>query len=123
MRDNLRHGTRVALAGLVMGVVFCLAIGLMGWTFGWRTAIEFSNGFFMSGSAVIIFGMLALWGGFTSRGDFAQTAPALDEDVPLNQRLKWIAIEVLREYNVLATTAIIGLVMIGMSIIAYQFFG
>lgn len=123
MRENIVHGTRVLGAGLVSGLVFCLAIGLMGWVVGWRTAIEFSNGFFMSGSAVIIFGLLALWGGFTSRGDFAQTAPELDESTPVTQRARWLAIEVLREYNVLATTAIIGLVMIGMSIIAYQFFG
>ncbi len=123
MRENILHGTRVLGAGLVSGFVFCLAIGLMGWILGWRTAVEFSNGFFMSGSAVIIFGLLALWAGFTSRGDFAQTAPALDGNEPVAQRIKWIAIEVLRDYNVLATTAIIGLVMIGMSIVAYQFFG
>lgn len=123
MRENILHGTRVLLAGLVAGLVFCLAIGLMGWTFGWRAPIEFSNGFFMSGSAAIIFGLLALWGGFTSRGDFTQTAPEIDEGTPFGQRIKWMAIEVLREYNVLATTTIIGLVMIGMSIVAYNFFG
>ncbi|MFZ5880310.1 MAG: hypothetical protein ACOY0R_13140 [Chloroflexota bacterium] len=123
MKENIASAIRILLASLSTGLAFCLLVAGIGWVSGWRTSTEFSNGFFLAGSAVIIFGLLALWGGFTSRGDFALTYTQTASDMPLGERAKWMATEVLRGYNVVVTTALIGLVMIGMSILTYKIFG
>ena len=73
MKDTLLHILRVIAAGLVAGLAFGVVVGLFGWISGWKSALEFSNGLFVAGSAMIIFGMLSAWGGFTSRGNFALT--------------------------------------------------
>jgi hypothetical protein len=41
----------------------------------------------------------------------------------IGERAKWLAIEVLRGYNVVGTMTVVGAVMIGISIISYQIFG
>jgi hypothetical protein len=123
MKENLTHILRVLLAGVVTGLALSLLIALSGLIFGWRSSVEFSNGLFLAGSAAIIFGLLSLWGGFTSRGNFALTDIQTDGDMSIGERAKWLAIEVLRGYNVVGTMTVVGAVMIGISIISYQIFG
>lgn len=123
MKENLSHVLRVLGVGTATGLAFSLLIALIGWLSGWRTIVEFSDGLFLAGSAVIIFGLLSLWGGFTSRGSFALTYAQTASDLSLGERAKQLAIDVLRGYNVVATMTVIGGVMILLSILLYQIFG
>ena len=123
MKAALLHILRVIAAGLAAGSAFGLVVGLFGWVSGWRSALEFSNGLFVAGSAIIIFGMLSAWGGFTSRGNFALTYTQTASDMSLAERAKWTAIEVMRGYNVVGTATVMGLALIALSVLAYTLFG
>ncbi|MBI3176286.1 MAG: hypothetical protein HYZ25_21380 [Chloroflexi bacterium] len=123
MKDTLLHILRVIVAGLVAGLAFGVVVGLFGWISGWKSALEFSNGLFVAGSAIIIFGLLSAWGGFTSRGNFALTYTQTASDMNLTERAKWTAIEVMHGYNVVGTGTVVGLVLIGLSVLAYTLFG
>ena len=123
MKAALLHILRVVAAGLAAGSAFGLVVGLFGWVSGWRSALEFSNGLFVAGSAIIIFGMLSAWGGFTSRGSFALTYTQTASDMSLAERAKWTAIEVMRGYNVVGTATVMGLALIALSVLTYTLFG
>ena len=123
MKAALLHILRIIAAGLAAGSAFGLVVGLFGWVSGWRSALEFSNGLFVAGSAIIIFGMLSAWGGFTSRGNFALTYTQTASDMSLAERAKWTAIEVMRGYNVVGTATVMGLALIALSVLAYTLFG
>lgn len=114
---------KLLLAGLASGLVIGILVALFGWISGWRTAIQFSNGMFVTGSAIIIFGILAVWGGFTNRGDFAQTYAQTASEMSLPERAKLMYVDVLRGYNVVITATIIGVVLIGLSVLTYNLFG
>ena len=123
MKDTLLHILRVIAAGLVAGLAIGVVVGLFGWVSGWKSALEFSNGLFVAGSAMIIFGMLSAWGGFTSRGSFALTYTQTASDMSLAERAKWTAIEVMRGYNVVGTATVMGLALIALSVLTYTLFG
>ena len=123
MKAALLHILRIIAAGLAAGSAFGLVVGLFGWVSGWRSALEFSNGLFVAGSAIIIFGMLSAWGGFTSRGSFALTYTQTASDMSLAERAKWTAIEVMRGYNVVGTATVMGLALIALSVLTYTLFG
>ncbi len=123
MKDTLLHILRVIAAGLVAGLAIGVVVGLFGWVAGWKSALEFSNGLFVAGSAIIIFGLLSAWGGFTSRGNFALTYTQTASDMSLAERAKWTAIEVMRGYNVVGTATAMGLALIALSVLTYTLFG
>jgi hypothetical protein len=115
------------LRRLSLGVLAALCIGagiaLYGWLRGWQTATQFSNALFVSGSAVIILGVLAIVGGFTSRGDFAITYSQSAGDASLPERTKQMMLDLLQGYNVLGFSGMIGVTLIGLSIFIYDVFG
>jgi hypothetical protein len=123
MKDSLLHILRGLTAGLAGGLAFGVGVGLFGWVSGWKSALEFSNGLFVAGSAIILFGLLSAWGGFTSRGSFALTYTQTASDMSLAERAKWTALEVMLCYNVIGTSGLVGLTLIGFSILAYTLFG
>ena len=123
MKDSLRNFLKILLTGIASGLVIGMLVGLFGWLRGWKTATEFSDGLFVTGSAIIIFGLLSVWGGFTMRGNFDVTYAQTASDASLPERAKQWSLDVLRGYNVLATTAIIGVVVLALSILVYNIFG
>jgi hypothetical protein len=122
-RSSLQTAFRILLAGLASGLVIGVLVALFGWVSGWKAAVEFSNGMFVTGSAIIVFGILSMWGGFTSRGNFAQTYAQTASDMSLPERAKLIYLDVLRGYNVVITCTIIGVVLIGLSVLTFNLFG
>ena len=62
MKDSLLHILRGIAAGFVAGLAVGVVVGLFCWVSGWRSSLEFSNGLFVAGSAIIIFGLLSAWG-------------------------------------------------------------
>jgi hypothetical protein len=113
---------RSILTGLALALVISLLVALFGAVSGWRTATQFSNAVFVVGSAVIIFGLLAVWGGFTSRGDFAMTYAQSVSDMSLSERVKLWVFDSLRGYHVVLVASICGALMIGLSVLIYELF-
>ena len=106
----------------VLAVIISLLVSLFGLVSGWRTSILFSNGMFVTGSAVIIFGLLSVWGGFTARGSFAITYAQSVSDMSILERGKLWMLDSLRGYNVVVVTTVCGVLLIGLSILIYQVF-
>jgi len=123
MKSAFQTSLKFLAAGLASGLVIGLLVALFGWISGWKTATQFSNGLFVTGAAVIIFGMLSVWGGFTSRGNFAITYAQTASEMSLSERAKLLYTDVLRGYNVVITATIIGAALIGLAILTYNLFG
>ncbi len=123
MRTSPQTVLHIAALALLCTLILGTLVGLYGWIAGWHSATEFSNGMFVTGSAVVIFGMLSVWGGFTSRGNFEMTYAQSVSDMSLSERAKLWATDALRGYNVLIVAAIIGALMIGLSVLIYTQFG
>ena len=110
-------------AGILAALCIGAGVVLYGWLRGWRTATQFSNGFFVSSAAVIILGVLTIVGGFTSRGNFAITYSQSAGDASGPERTKQMMVELLRGYNALIFSAITGITLVGLSILIYNLFG
>lgn len=123
MKTNFQTVLRIAIMALLCTLILGALVGLYGWVAGWRSATEFSNGLFVTGSAVIIFGLLSAWGGFTSRGNFEMTYAQSVGDMSLAERVKLWTVDALRGYNVLIAATIIGALLIGLSVLIYTIFG
>jgi hypothetical protein len=110
-------------AGSLLAAVISPLVALFGLVTGWRSAQQYSDGMFVMGSAIILFGLLAVWGGFTTRGSFAETDLPMIEGQNPSQRLRWWLLDSLRGYQTVAVMTICGLLMIGLAVLIYQVFG
>jgi hypothetical protein len=114
--NTLQTIIRTLQAGAALAAVLAPLVALFGLVMGWRTATEYSNGMFVMGSAVIIFGLLAVWGGFTSRGSFAITYAQSVSDMSMLERGKLWMIDSLRGYQTVGVMAVCGLLLIAISV-------
>src|SRR5574338_711302 len=114
LRDNLLH---VFTTGAALAAAVALLVALFGVLRGWQTAVQFSNGLFVTGSAVIILGLLAVWGGFTARGNFAITYAQSVSDMSIAERGKLWMLDSLRGYNALVVATISGVLLIGLAVL------
>ena len=62
---------QMLLVGFLIAAGLAGFISLTGRLGGWGTARQFSDGLFLSGSIVIIFGFIILVSGFTARADLS----------------------------------------------------
>ena len=123
MKSIFQTSVKFLATGLASGLMIGILVALFGWISGWKTATQFSNGLFVTGAAIIIFGMLTVWGGFTSRGNFALTYVQSASEMSLPERARLLYTDVLRGYNVVITATIIGAALIGLAILTYNLFG
>ncbi len=120
---SLQSVLRMLVTAVVLAVLMAALAALVGTLQGWKTATKFSDGMFVMGSAVIIFGLLAVWGGFTARGSFAITYAESVSDMSILERGKRWMLDSLRGYNVVVVCTVTGLVLIGFSVLIYELFG
>ena len=100
-----------------------LVVAGVGWLIGWRTATEFSNGFFILGAVVAVFGAYSALGGFGMRGNpgvnFAQTASLAS----LEERNKRMLADMMQGTNTAYIATGIGLLLIGVAVLIPILFG
>lgn len=100
-----------------------LAVAAIGWLVGWRTSTQFSNGFFILGTVVAVFGAYSALGGFGMRGNpgvnFAQTASV----APLEERNKRMIADMMQGTNTAYIATGIGLLLIVVAILISILFG
>ena len=94
-----------------------LVVAGVGWLIGWRTSTQFSNGFFILGTIVAVFGAYSALGGFGIRGNpginFAQTASV----APLEERNKRMIADMMQGTNTAYIATGIGLLLIGVAVL------
>ena len=72
---------------------------------------------------VVILGLVAVWGGFTARGDFRITYAQSVSDMSIVERGKLWMLDALRGYNAVVVATICGVLLIGLSILTFNLFG
>ncbi len=113
MRNTiLRMMISIILLSLISGVI----VAIIGLILGWKTLIEFSNGFFWGGAIMIVFGFVSFQG-YRQRG--ANWPP-----VQLNpdERATLWAADALRGQNLMITCGITGFLLLGLSFLILRLF-
>jgi hypothetical protein len=114
---------QMLLVGFLIAAGLAGIISLIGWLAGWATARQYSDGLFLSGSVVIVAGIIAIVGGFTARTDFGMLYGQSAGNMSGFERTRGMMMEMIRGYRVLAMATIIGAALILISIVTYQLFG
>ena len=97
-----------------------IILGLIGWISGWRTDIQFSNGFFFAGGIIVIIGLSSLLGTFSARSNFGIIYSQSAGDMNLLDRAKlWVA-DIRQGYNMIIICTASGLILIGLAILIDQ---
>ena len=107
------------LSGIILGwtLVDCLIVAGVGWFAHWTTAIQFSNGFFVAGMIVVVFGILSVTGGFQQRASFSLTYAETASQASLSERTQRMMADINQRYGTLIIMVITGLLLIAVSIL------
>jgi hypothetical protein len=100
---------KAALFSLLSGGVILIA----GLALGWKTATQFSDGFFWAGAILISLGLLSVMGRYTTAGgtQYSQAMARLD---PAERSSRW-AEDTVQSHNILAFLGMSGLLLLGLS--------
>ena len=109
---------RILISAILLSFVFGVIVAITGLLLGWKTATQFSDGFFWAGAILITLGFVNVLGMFSQRSvsglERSQSAVHLDAAA----RLKIWNADILRGYNLLAFLGISGLLLFGLSALA-----
>jgi hypothetical protein len=104
-------------AALIISLVLLLLGVILGWS-----AVQFSDAFFWAGSASIILGLLTVVGGFGMRSSFKTLYSQSSGDMnTLERTQQWID-ETSHSYSAYVFLFVIGLILIGVSILIGSLF-
>ena len=116
---KLKHSLLKSL--LITGVISVLLV-LLGLLLSWRSAVQFSNGFFWAGAILVVFGVLSVFGGYTSRSNFGVVYSQSAGDANLLERTKqWIS-DTEQSYSIYVLLLVSGLTLMGLSVLIDQVF-
>ena len=104
-------------------IIFALAasvIGLVGLINDWAT-VDYSNGMFIGGAAAIALAILSSFGSWGNRADFKQIYSQSAGDMSLAERSKLWAKDMTRGYNALILLSLVGILLIGSSVLIGSF--
>jgi len=117
MKEITIRYLRLCGSAVLLAVVVVLVISGIGWLAGWRAAAQFSNGLSGAGSIIVALGFLSLAGGLHMRGGLRVPNRRPDSDLNRSERARIWAAETIQGYNPLVLLAIIGLFLIGVSLL------
>lgn len=95
---------------------------LIGIISGWKTSTQFSNGFFICGSAVGLLGLLTVLGSYRSRANFGIQYSQSTSDMNLSERAKLWVKDLNQGYNALIVGVVSGALLIGISVLVDKLF-
>ena len=105
------------LKSLIISGVISLLLVLAGLLLGWKTGVQFSNGFFWAGALLIIFGVLTIFGGYSMRSDFGVVYSQSAGDANILERTKqWIA-DTEQSYSFYVVLLISGAILMLLSVL------
>jgi hypothetical protein len=99
---------RFLIGVILLSFISSIVVLIIGFTRGWNTYTQFSDGFFYAGAILISIGVLSVIGGSSQRpisGPYTQSVEPLD----MAERSKIWAKDMLRSYNVMAFLGLSGL--------------
>ena len=111
------------LIGTILGltILVSLIVLVFGMVSRWNTPVQYSNGFFMAGVLVIIFGIFSVAGGFEQRADFSILYAESVGQASIAERTQRMVAEINQRYGFMVVLIGVGILLIGISIIIGQF--
>jgi hypothetical protein len=116
---SVRFGLLLVLAFLG----FVILVALVGWLFfDWRTSTQFSNGFFILGAIVAVFGAYSAMGGFGMRGNAGVNIARTASPASLEERNKQMFADIRRGIDTAFILTLVGLLLIGVAVLLPNLF-
>lgn len=111
------------MVGIAAGiaVVLALALLLLGFFLGWKQPVQYSNGFFMTGALLIVFGVLSVAGGFAQRANVRLTYTESAAQASMAERNQRTVTDGVQRYQSMITLFGSGLLLILVSVLVGQF--
>lgn len=108
---------RSLVKSLIISGVISALLGAAGLLLSWKTAVQFSNGFFWAGALLVIFGTLSIFGGYSMRSNFGVVYSQSAGDANILERTKqWIA-DTEHSYSFYALLLISGAILMLLSVL------
>ena len=118
--NKLSLWIRIPLTALVISALAALVIIAIGLIDKWNS-VDYSNGMFIGGAVAIVFALLSSFGGWKNRADFKQGYSQSAGDMSIAERSKLWAQDVMRGYNAFLLMSLVGILLIGLSILIGSF--
>jgi hypothetical protein len=107
---------RILIGASLFALAACIVVTILGLMLGWKTSIQFSNGFFWAGALMIIIGFVS-YQGYSQRTDPARPVSSN----PAESSKLWEA-DTFRGKNSMAMFGISGLLLFGLSFLVGRLF-
>jgi hypothetical protein len=107
---------RLPIAALVIFGLVATAVGIIGLINDWGT-VDYSNGMFIGGAVAIAIAILSSFGSWGNRADFKQIYSQSAGDMSLTERSRLLVRDMTRGYNAFLLMSIVGVLLIGFSIL------
>lgn len=104
------------MAAFVLFVLAATAIGIIGLIKDWGP-VEYSNGMFIGGAVAVALAILSSFGSWGNRADFKQMYSQSAGDMSLAERSKLWVHDMTRGYNALVLLSLVGVLLIGLSVL------
>ena len=114
---------RLAVFVVAAGLVFITVIAGVGWIIGWRTSVEYSNGFFIVGAITAVFGAYSALGGLGMRGHPGVNVARTASPASLEERNRQMFKDMKEGNNFAVVMVIVGLLLIGFAMAIPSLFG
>ena len=111
---------RLPMAAFVLFVLAAGVVGVIGLINDWA-AVEYSNGMFIGGAVAIALAILSSFGGWGNRADFKQMYSQSAGDMSLAERSRLWVLDMTRGYNGLLLMTLVGVFLIGLSVLIGSF--
>jgi putative Mn2+ efflux pump MntP len=118
MNNILRLLGKTFIAACVISVITLI----IGWTLKWNSNTQYSNGFFIAGTLLIVLGLLSVIGGFSLRADrFVVYSQSAGDMNTFERSKRWIT-DMVQSYNAFSILLLTGLYLIAFAILIPNIF-
>lgn len=120
---DFKNNFALRLVGIAVGIAvgLSLALLLLGLFLGWRQPIQYSNGFFITGGLLIVFGVLSVGGGFIMRSNSRLTYTESAAQAGMAERNQRVVMDGIQRYQSMITLLISGSLLVLVSVLIGQF--
>lgn len=95
---------------------------IIGVLYGWKTPVQYSNGFFVAGAPAIVLGTFSIAGGFQQRASFPLTYAETASQASLSERAQRMVADINQRYGMMVSLMAVGLLLVLISIAINNFF-
>jgi hypothetical protein len=106
---------RILISAILFSLISGILVVITGILLGWKTSIQFSDGFFWAGAILISIGFLSVLGGINER---AMSGPYYSQSalhLTMAERSKLWTEDILQGYNILGFLGTSGVLLFGIA--------